>query len=201
MPTRSANAFCPPRGSLLRYSPSFTTNKIANAIAKCNSFCQFRKRYATPTLVRMGKIPEQDRRVAALRREVAAVGGAASFARLHKDVDPTYVSQLLTGHRSFGEKAARKMEQRCGWPADYLDDAALRARAAPAILTPEEIDLLLAWQRLTDKRRASLLKQIRAEAASNIEIAQHLKDLSDSAEPDESKPPKAPRRRPMRQSV
>lgn len=125
----------------------------------------------------MAKLPEQQRRVAVLRREVTAVGGAASFARLHKEVDPTYVSQLLTGHRSFGEKAARRMEQRCGWPAGYLDDADADERPTSVSLSAQQAELLRTWQHLTDKQRAALLEQIQAEAASNIEIAQHLKDM------------------------
>jgi len=59
-------------------------------------------------------------RIAFLERAVLAAGSKAKFARTH-GVDPTYVSQLLSGHRGFGEKAARKMEAQCGW-APYVMD-------------------------------------------------------------------------------
>ncbi len=44
----------------------------------------------------------------------------ADFARKH-DIEPSYISQLLNGHRGFGEKAARNMEAKTGMPAMSLD--------------------------------------------------------------------------------
>jgi hypothetical protein len=34
---------------------------------------------------------------------------------------PSYISQLLSGHRVFGERAARKLETQCRRPAGWLD--------------------------------------------------------------------------------
>lgn len=44
----------------------------------------------------------------------------SDFARRY-DIHPTYVSQLLNGHRSFGEKSARKLERQIGLPLFYFD--------------------------------------------------------------------------------
>lgn len=63
----------------------------------------------------------RDIRVAHLRRLVDAAGTIVAFAKRHEGVDPTYVSQLLNRHRSFGERAARNMERRLGLPSGYLD--------------------------------------------------------------------------------
>ena len=60
-------------------------------------------------------------RVQKLRDLVEQAGGIAAFARQNNGVDPTYVSQLLNGHRSFGEKAARNMEQKVGLQYGYFD--------------------------------------------------------------------------------
>ena len=61
-------------------------------------------------------------RVEKLRKLVDGYGGPAEFARLRsqdgadKPIDPTYVSQLLNGHRRFGENAADNMCRRAGLP-------------------------------------------------------------------------------------
>lgn len=64
---------------------------------------------------------EQQQRREKLRDLVTAAGGPAAFARLHDGVDPTYISQLLNGHRSFGERAARKMEERLSLVRGWFD--------------------------------------------------------------------------------
>ncbi|MDD3884534.1 MAG: hypothetical protein PHW66_06315 [Gallionella sp.] len=67
------------------------------------------------------------KRVAKLRKLVGSAGGPAAFAKSYsqedadKPIDHTYVSQILNGHRSFGEKAARNMERRAGLPDGYFD--------------------------------------------------------------------------------
>lgn len=60
-------------------------------------------------------------RIDNLRALVEKEGSIAAFSRKYDKVDPTYISQLLNGHRSFGEKAARNMENRIGLPVGYLD--------------------------------------------------------------------------------
>lgn len=49
-------------------------------------------------------------------------------------VDASYISQLLNGHRQFGEKTARSMEDKLGWPAGYLDRADPDSKAIPPLL-------------------------------------------------------------------
>ncbi len=66
-------------------------------------------------------------RVAKLRSLVEKAGGPAAFARIYtlkdaeKPIDATYISQILNGHRSFGEKAALNMENRSTLPQGYFD--------------------------------------------------------------------------------
>ncbi len=66
-------------------------------------------------------------RLELLRALVKANGGNAEFARqcslqsADKPIDASYISQLLNGHRSFGEKAAKNMAIRIGLDPDYFD--------------------------------------------------------------------------------
>lgn len=67
-------------------------------------------------------------RVAKLRELVESAGGPSAFARTYsqkdadKPIDETYISQILNGHRSFGEKAAKNMAERAGLESGYFDD-------------------------------------------------------------------------------
>jgi hypothetical protein len=66
-----------------------------------------------------------DTRRARLRQWIDAQfdGKVANFVR-HYSLAPSmasYLSQLLSGHRSFGERAARKIEGLCGRPSGWLD--------------------------------------------------------------------------------
>lgn len=120
-----------PKASM--YSDSFMRQTIANANDLCNSNRQFTVCYMPAENRRMNADsteladlpdpidPVRAARLAALRRMVEAADGPASFARQHPGVDPTYVSQLLNGHRAFGDRAARNMESRIGLPAGSLD--------------------------------------------------------------------------------
>lgn len=66
-------------------------------------------------------------RVAKLRKLVVEAGGPAAFAKKYslkdadKPIDETYISQILNGYRSFGEKAALNMQKRAGLPENYFD--------------------------------------------------------------------------------
>lgn len=56
-----------------------------------------------------------------LKQIVAASGmRSAEFARTH-GIDETYLSQLLNGHGSFGEKSARNLERKIRLPEGQLD--------------------------------------------------------------------------------
>ena len=62
-------------------------------------------------------------RLDALRREIRNFPTVAAFAR-HYELDSTYLSQLLNGHRNLGEKAARNLEAKLGWAPHTMDRAA-----------------------------------------------------------------------------
>ena len=59
-------------------------------------------------------------RVKNLYSLVKEAGSIAKLARQHS-VDATYISQLLNGYRSFGEKAARKMELSMNLSQNWFD--------------------------------------------------------------------------------
>src|SRR5690606_33422404 len=72
-------------------------------------------------LLTMGKDSPRDMnklRVEALRRVMGALT-QAEFAERH-DLNASYISQILSGHRSFGESAASNMEKRIGLTAGTL---------------------------------------------------------------------------------
>ena len=65
---------------------------------------------------------EQNKRMLKLKKLIADSGGTtAEFCRSY-GVDPSYISQLLNGHRSFGEKAARNLEEKAGLSPGYFDE-------------------------------------------------------------------------------
>lgn len=70
---------------------------------------------------------DKDWRLEKLRKLVDAQGGPAAFARAWSRnpdlsaIDQTFVSQLLNGHRRFGDRARVNMAQRCGLPDDFFD--------------------------------------------------------------------------------
>ncbi|NNP72093.1 DNA-binding protein [Acinetobacter defluvii] len=39
----------------------------------------------------------------------------------HYDLNPSHISQLMNGHGSFGERAARNLEKKVGWDSGLLD--------------------------------------------------------------------------------
>jgi SOS-response transcriptional repressor LexA len=67
-----------------------------------------------------------------LKTLVDVEGSTASFARKY-GLDPTYISQMLNGHRNIGEKTARKIEVATGKPTGWLDAAHEPANISPAI--------------------------------------------------------------------
>lgn len=73
-------------------------------------------------------------RVQKLKDFVSSKGGAAAVARTHDGVDASYLSQLINGHRPFGEKSARKMERLCQLPHLYFDNLAAQQDQADYIV-------------------------------------------------------------------
>lgn len=78
----------------------------------------------------------------------------AAFAR-HHGLDATYISQLLNGHRNFGEKAARGMERKMHLPAHYFDaEQDSERQGAP---TDEE------WRSFSNEELAEIAQAVLAE--------------------------------------
>jgi hypothetical protein len=142
-------------------------NRIAVAIDKRNSNCQFTDCYPESSIDGMDR---GESRVAKLKSLVEKNGGPAEFARKNsrddadKPIDATYVSQILNGHRAFGEKAATNMARRAGLPLDYFDSHEENyADDHPAVVyqTREElIETLIAnlSAQSADELRATLLE-------------------------------------------
>lgn len=53
--------------------------------------------------------------------DTRTAGNKAEFGRKY-GIDPTYLSQILNGHRSMGEKSARKLEGQIGLESGYFDN-------------------------------------------------------------------------------
>jgi hypothetical protein len=60
-------------------------------------------------------------RVERLAAFVKDNGGPAAVSRSFSEVDASYLSQLINGHRPFGEKSARNLEQKFDLPPFYFD--------------------------------------------------------------------------------
>lgn len=60
-----------------------------------------------------------EKRLEKLKAEVAKFATTAEFARAY-DLDETYIRQLLTGHRSFGERSARNMGLKMFGDSEYF---------------------------------------------------------------------------------
>ena len=67
-------------------------------------------------------------RLEALSRVMAGLS-QAEFAEKH-DLNPSYLSQILSGHRSFGERAASNMEKKIGLAPGTLSRPALTSQDA-----------------------------------------------------------------------
>lgn len=80
----------------------------------------------------------KETRVAQLKKLLVEHNGAASFARKFDGIDASYLSQLINGHRPFGEKSARKIEKLCGLDPYYfdivVDDKIIEVKAASSNL-------------------------------------------------------------------
>lgn len=71
-------------------------------------------------------------RIARLSELVEKSGGITEFVKKYrsdtadKPIDPSYVSQLINRHRSFGEKASKNMAIRAGLPINYFEQQTIR---------------------------------------------------------------------------
>ena len=85
-----------------------------------------------------------DSRVAKLKALVDKSGGPADFARQYskvdadKPIDATYISQILNGHRSFGDKARANMAKRAGLPENYFELSYGKPPTSPRFETKQD---------------------------------------------------------------
>lgn len=78
----------------------------------------------------------QDVRRAKMRRVVDELGGPTGVAKRLKLSGPSWLSQLISGHRPFTEKTARKFERTLGLSSGFLDTEAAQ-QSLPVIVNRE----------------------------------------------------------------
>lgn len=122
-----------------------------------------------------------DTRKEILKTLVDAAGGPAQFAKKYsrkeadKPIDETYVSQILNGHRKFGEKAARNMEKRAGLPENFFDQPPSHAEK---VVVPTLSNIAEGFVRLEHlSARPSMGPGTQTDG--NVQIVQHLDVLQD----------------------
>lgn len=107
-------------------------------------------------------------RVEALRRVMGALT-QAEFAERH-DLNASYISQILSGHRSFGERAASNMEKKIGLTAGTLSRPPLGDAEDPADKSSDESIVIAADLAAiaTPRSRAVLDRIIRAASEGRL---------------------------------
>lgn len=109
-------------------------------------------------------------RVQALRQLMGSLS-QKEFASQY-GMEPSYISQILNGHRSFGEKAAAKMEQKMGLPQGTLSRQAIEHEQPPRPREPSAIMLgpISVWDDDTplddDEIYIPLLKEVKVSAGN-----------------------------------
>lgn len=103
---------------------------IPNSITACNTLWYFRDENLSATMASMGNA---DQRRDALRRLISerANGVVSDFCDRY-DLNPVYIRALVApgSTKSFGEKAARRLEDSIGLPARSLDQPTTKDHAA-----------------------------------------------------------------------
>ncbi|WP_340615181.1 hypothetical protein [Xenorhabdus thailandensis] len=77
--------------------------------------------------------------------------------------EKSYLSQLMNGKASFGEKAARRLERDYHMPEGYLDSGSNDAELGDplqVILTPRQKILLELFEELPDSEATALIKNL-----------------------------------------
>ena len=146
---------------------------IASAIVLRNSEWQFQDAIATDAIRGMSG---SDHRVEILRGLVGSHPSIAAFARTH-NVDATYISQILNGHRSLGEKAARKMEQAIGLAEGFFEKGSSpNARKSPP---PDDFESLLALATPTSRTQLKRIAQAAADGRLTEKDVELLRLIAD----------------------
>lgn len=123
------------------------------------------------TLEGMNEVDQEIRRER-LAQEIGKEESVAAFARKYQ-VDATYMRQLLSKHRPFGEKAAKKLEHAMGKPDGWL--------SAPEDAEPT-VEIAGLMRLLTPEQRAQVIGFARGLAASASHISRKLPEVT-SAQP------------------
>jgi transcriptional regulator with XRE-family HTH domain len=112
-----------------------------------------------------------------LRFLVEQTESIADFARKYL-LDPTYISQLLNGHRSIGEKAARNLELKIGLEPDWLDREPGKEHkpisSPEVLLTPRERAMVGLFQGLTEAQQDEVMRHIQKQEQKNREVLEQL---------------------------
>lgn len=159
---------------------------IADAIG--DSKRQFTNCYPSPT---MPVMTNPSTSIAILRRLVLEAGGPAEFSRAYsrddadKPIDPTYVSQILNGHRAFGEKARKNMVKRAGLADDFFEAGGRTTEPAAATydfespIIREAVAILKSLPRERQIEALGAIKIIAAQAARRQVIPHRARDIWD----------------------
>lgn len=100
---------------------------------------------------------------------------AAFSDALGEGFSPSYVSQLLSGHRGIGDEVADKIEQRLQLDPGYLDQKHDEETVSGALsLSSDERDLLDSWKLLLAEERSDELLRIRQMAQRNQAVMEEL---------------------------
>ena len=122
-------------------------------------------------------------RIERLRELVEASGGPTGFVRTYnrkdgdKPLNESYVSQILNGHRPFGEKSARNMEKRAGLPPGYFDqeiEAPKPEELLEALLTPRQRAILGLLDGLTDEQQDEFFRALQDQKQKNDALLEAL---------------------------
>jgi transcriptional regulator with XRE-family HTH domain len=157
----------------------FIVKILAPAIALVNSKHQFIKCYDAGDNQMM--TDKQKNRLNNLKRLVKQFDSIASFSRNY-DLDPSYISQLLNGHRNVGEKAAMKLEAKLGRPHGWLDlepgeegsQALSPLLPEIAFLTPRQRVLLGHFEGLTEAQQDEVIRLIQKQEQDNRTVVDEL---------------------------
>ncbi|GEC68949.1 MULTISPECIES: hypothetical protein [Raoultella] len=90
--------------------------------------------------------------------------------------EKSYLSQLINGRSSFGERAARRLEKDYGMPAGYLDadDENSAAKLAALELSTEEEELIKYFRGFPDSAKREALKDFESKYNKFNELFKEL---------------------------
>ena len=106
-----------------------------------------------------------DIRLGRLSALVERYGSQKAFAESGNDISRKYISLLLTGRSSFGEKAARNLESKLGLEPYYFDQTSdvpayrLNVDELTRVITEIESALKLTKAEITPKDKAILIAE------------------------------------------